>query len=168
MKETPLSLNDRKAFCLRSHSRRKKNSIYASFANLGRFRRAIAKGVMLYLAWHWFVRSGLTITYQEGASMARYSTRAVKHLTRTAPPPQLRAAITPRQCEILRLVSLGHTNREIAGLLRISTRTVEVHRFNLMCRLNVRNVAQLLRKAWQQNLLPRTFGVKRMHGPRRS
>jgi two-component system secretion response regulator SsrB len=68
--------------------------------------------------------------------------------------------ITPRQREILRLVALGHTNREIAGFLKISVRTVEVHRFNLMHRLNVRNVAQLLRQALHQNLLPRTFSAK--------
>ncbi|MBI5672511.1 MAG: response regulator transcription factor [Nitrospirae bacterium] len=68
--------------------------------------------------------------------------------------------ITPRQREILRLVALGHTNREIGATLDISVRTVEVHRFNLMRRLNVRNVAQLLRQALQQNLLPRNFGMK--------
>jgi two-component system secretion response regulator SsrB len=58
------------------------------------------------------------------------------------------------------LVALGHTNREIAASLDISVRTVEVHRFNLMRRLNVRNVAQLLRQALQHNLLPRNFGNK--------
>ncbi len=46
--------------------------------------------------------------------------------------------LTPRQRDILRLVSLGHTNREIADVLEISVRTVEVHRFNLMRRLKVR------------------------------
>jgi two-component system secretion response regulator SsrB len=68
--------------------------------------------------------------------------------------------ITPRQREILKMVAMGHTNREIATALDISVRTVEVHRFNLMRRLNVRNVAQLLRQALQQGLLPRNFGVK--------
>ena len=61
--------------------------------------------------------------------------------------------LTPRQRDILRLVSLGHTNREIADVLEISVRTVEVHRFNLMRRLNVRNVAQLFRRALQLGLL---------------
>ena len=61
--------------------------------------------------------------------------------------------LTPRQREILRLVSIGHTNREIADVLDLSVRTVEVHRFNLMRRLNVRNVAQLLRRALQLGLL---------------
>jgi two-component system secretion response regulator SsrB len=68
--------------------------------------------------------------------------------------------LTPRQCDILRLVSIGHTNREIAQVLEISVRTVEVHRFNLMRRLSVRNVAQLLRRALQLGLLAKTFGAK--------
>lgn len=68
--------------------------------------------------------------------------------------------ITPRQREILKMVAMGHTNREIGESLTISVRTVEVHRFNLMRRLNVRNVAQLLRQALQHGLLPRNFGVK--------
>lgn len=66
--------------------------------------------------------------------------------------------LTPRQRDILRLVSIGHTNREIANMLHISVRTVEVHRFNLMRRLNVRNVAQLLRRALQLGLLSKSFG----------
>ncbi|HMU53486.1 MAG TPA: LuxR C-terminal-related transcriptional regulator [Nitrospira sp.] len=66
--------------------------------------------------------------------------------------------LTPRQRDILRLVSIGHTNREIATVLEISVRTVEVHRFNLMRRLNVRNVAQLLRRALQLGLLSKSFG----------
>jgi DNA-binding NarL/FixJ family response regulator len=68
--------------------------------------------------------------------------------------------LTPRQRDILRLVALGHTNREIATLLEISVRTVEVHRFNLMRRLEVRNVAQLLRRALQMGLLSKTFAAK--------
>jgi two-component system secretion response regulator SsrB len=54
-------------------------------------------------------------------------------------------------------VAQGLTNREIAGHLDISVRTVEVHRFNLMRRLRVRNVAQLLRQALLMRLLPKNF-----------
>lgn len=73
--------------------------------------------------------------------------------TGTASPHSL----TPRQKEILRLVAQGMTNREIAGNLDISVRTVEVHRFNLMRRLRVRNVAQLLRQALLLRLLPKNL-----------
>lgn len=68
--------------------------------------------------------------------------------------------LTPRQKEILRLVAQGLTNREVAGHLGISVRTVEVHRFNLMRRLKVRNVAQLLRQALILGLLPKSFGTR--------
>jgi DNA-binding NarL/FixJ family response regulator len=69
-------------------------------------------------------------------------------------------SLTPRQREILRLVASGLTNREIADRLDISVRTVEVHRFNLMRRLDVRNVAQLLRQALVMRLLPKSFGSR--------
>ncbi|HQY56792.1 MAG: response regulator transcription factor [Nitrospira sp.] len=69
-------------------------------------------------------------------------------------------ALTPRQKEILKLVSQGNTNRDIARRLAISVRTVEVHRFNLMRRLKVRNVAQLLRQALQQGFLPKNFAFR--------
>ena len=64
-------------------------------------------------------------------------------------------SLTARQKEILKLVALGHTNREIGEQLDISVRTVEVHRFNLMRRLRVRNVAQLLRQALILRLIPK-------------
>ena len=64
-------------------------------------------------------------------------------------------SLTARQKEILRLVAQGHTNREIGEQLNISVRTVEVHRFNLMRRLRVRNVAQLLRQAILLRLIPK-------------
>ena len=66
-------------------------------------------------------------------------------------------ALTPRQKQILRLVAEGLTNRDIARHFGISVRTVEVHRFNLMRRLRVRNVAQLLRQALVLRLLPKSF-----------
>jgi len=62
--------------------------------------------------------------------------------------------LTTRQKEILRLVAQGCTNREIGQRLAISVRTVEVHRFNLMRRLRVRNVAQLLRQAIALKIIP--------------
>ncbi len=67
------------------------------------------------------------------------------------------ASLTSRQKEILRLVAQGLTNREVAHQLKISVRTVEVHRFNLMRRLRGRNVAQLLRQALLLRLLPKAF-----------
>jgi len=64
-------------------------------------------------------------------------------------------SLTARQKEILSLVAQGFTNREIGERLDISVRTVEVHRFNLMRRLRVRNVAQLLRQAIALGIIPK-------------
>jgi len=85
--------------------------------------------------------------------------------SRKAPPTSSAATgptgeLTQRQKEILRLVVLGMTNRDIAAHLDISVRTVEVHRFNLMRRMNVRNIAQLLRHALALKLLPKNFSNK--------
>ncbi len=70
--------------------------------------------------------------------------------------PEETLSLTSRQKEILRLVAQGHTNREIGERLDISVRTVEVHRFNLMRRLRVRNVAQLLRQGMLLRLIPKS------------
>ena len=69
--------------------------------------------------------------------------------------PEEAFPLTDRQKKILRLVAQGYTNREIGEQLNISIRTVEVHRFNLMRRLRVRNVAQLLRRAILLRLIPK-------------
>jgi DNA-binding NarL/FixJ family response regulator len=55
--------------------------------------------------------------------------------------------VTPRQRQIVELVCDGLTSVQIAKRLGISARTVEAHRFNLMRRLHVRNVAELLQAA---------------------
>jgi len=61
--------------------------------------------------------------------------------------------LSPRQQEVLSLIAHGLTNREIAEKLGLSVRTVEVHRYNLMRRLDVRTVAQLMRQAVAHRLI---------------
>lgn len=83
-----------------------------------------------------------------------------KRTPRKSPAGKGAGGLTPRQREILKLVAQGYTNRDIAGRLAISVRTVEVHRFNLMRRLRVRNVAQLLRQALMRGFLPKNFAAR--------
>ncbi len=63
------------------------------------------------------------------------------------------ARLTGREREILRLVARGLTSRQIGKELRISPRTVETHRQNIMRKLEVRNVAGLTRLALHLGLL---------------
>ena len=77
-------------------------------------------------------------------------------LTEARRPFDLTHPITARHKEIIRFIAEGLTSKQIADRLGISARTVEAHRFNLMRRLQVRNVAELLRVAWTKRLLTKT------------
>jgi DNA-binding NarL/FixJ family response regulator len=61
--------------------------------------------------------------------------------------------ITKREKEILKLLLSGKGNKEIAEALDISKRTAEVHRFNLMKKLKVKNLMELSNKANEFSLL---------------
>ena len=61
--------------------------------------------------------------------------------------------ITKREKEILKLLLTGKGNKEIAEALDISKRTAEVHRFNLMKKLKVKNLMELSNKAAEYSLL---------------
>lgn len=58
---------------------------------------------------------------------------------------RLVATLTPREKEVMELVVGGRHNREIAELLGISARTVEVHKARMMAKLQVAGVPDLVR-----------------------
>jgi RNA polymerase sigma factor (sigma-70 family) len=60
---------------------------------------------------------------------------------------ELLDTLSPRQREVLRLIAEGRTTKQIAAELGISVKTVETHRAQLMERLNIRDVAGLVRYA---------------------
>lgn len=55
--------------------------------------------------------------------------------------------LSPRECEVLTGIIDGATNKEIARGLAISPRTVEVHRRNIMAKMNAKSFAELVRMA---------------------
>lgn len=55
------------------------------------------------------------------------------------------ARLTPRESQVLDLVVAGKLNKTIADVLGISIKTVELHRSNMMTKLEVRNVPELVR-----------------------
>lgn len=61
--------------------------------------------------------------------------------------------ITKREKEILSMLLSGKGNKEIAEALDISKRTAEVHRFNLMKKLKVKNLIELSNRASEYSLL---------------
>jgi DNA-binding NarL/FixJ family response regulator len=63
------------------------------------------------------------------------------------------ALLTPRQREILQLVAEGRSTKEIASLLELSVKTVETHRAQIMERLDIHDLAGLVRYAVRAGLV---------------
>jgi DNA-binding NarL/FixJ family response regulator len=61
--------------------------------------------------------------------------------------------LTPRQREVLQLVAEGNTTQEIARLMNLSVKTVETHRTQLMERLDIHDIAGLVRYAVREGLV---------------
>lgn len=72
---------------------------------------------------------------------------------RSAPEAGRLPAITVRETEVLKLMALGHSNKEIAAALEISVKTVEVHKTNAMRKLGLGGRSDLVRYAVLQGWL---------------
>jgi DNA-binding NarL/FixJ family response regulator len=68
-------------------------------------------------------------------------------------PPPLRETLTPRELEILRLISEGLFNKEIAKRLTLSEETVKTHIRHLLPKLRAHSRAHAVAIAFRQNLV---------------
>jgi DNA-binding NarL/FixJ family response regulator len=66
-------------------------------------------------------------------------------------PP--RARLTPREREILQLLAEGKSNKEVATLLNISVNTAEAHRANIMLKLGLHSLAELVHYAIRNQII---------------
>ena len=83
--------------------------------------------------------------------------------TRVSSPPsedlhspdgsRTRLRLTPREREILQLLAEGKSNKEVASLLGISVNTAEAHRANIMLKLDLHSVAELVHYAIRNNII---------------
>ncbi len=74
--------------------------------------------------------------------------------------------LTPRQREVLTLIAEGHSTKDMARALNISVKTVETHRAQLMDRLDIHDIASLVRYAIKMGLvsIEERSPVKKMGG----
>jgi DNA-binding NarL/FixJ family response regulator len=68
-------------------------------------------------------------------------------------PRENEAPLTARQREVLQLIAEGRTMKEVAGLLNISPRTAESHKYDIMQALSVRTTAELVQCAVRMKLV---------------
>jgi DNA-binding NarL/FixJ family response regulator len=61
--------------------------------------------------------------------------------------------LTPRELEVVKLIAEAHTNRQIADTLKLSEKTVESHRANLLSKLGMRDRVELVRYAIRRGLV---------------
>ena len=61
--------------------------------------------------------------------------------------------LTAREREIVQLLAEGKTNKEVAVTLGISVKTVDAHRANVMHKLNLRSVTDLVRYAIRNKII---------------
>lgn len=70
-----------------------------------------------------------------------------------APEDLARVGVTPREREIIQLVAEGQSNKEAASTLGISVKTMEAHRANIMRKLHLRSVSDLVRYAIRNKIV---------------
>lgn len=70
------------------------------------------------------------------------------------PATEIAHRLSPRELQILKLIAIEKTNKEIASELFVGERTVETHRKNLIQKLGVKNTAGLIRVGYELKILP--------------
>lgn len=117
-------------------------------------RRAIRSGARGYVLKH--TVSG------ELVSAIRTVCRGVVHRSRALQEAEsvygqfvhdTKPCLTPREREILQLITAGHSNRQIASSLSISIKTVAAHRTNLMAKLNTHSLPDLVHTSLKLGLI---------------
>jgi len=68
-------------------------------------------------------------------------------------PAVPRNRLTSREREILQLLAEGNSSKEVAGALGISVKTAETHRSNIMRKLQVHSVSELVRYAIKNSII---------------
>jgi DNA-binding NarL/FixJ family response regulator len=83
---------------------------------------------------------------------ARISDFLLDRYVKSANIPSAKA-LTPREREVLQLLSEGKSNKEVANLTGTSPKTIETHRARIMRKLNIGSLAELIRYAIRNRLI---------------
>jgi two-component system, NarL family, response regulator NreC len=115
-------------------------------------RRALDDGALGYL-FKDAAHLELVEAVRAAATGERYLPAAVAAGLSRDPAEAETQALSPRETDVLRLMALGHTNREIGEQLDLSVRTVETHRAHIQQKLGLTTRPELTRYALEHNLI---------------
>lgn len=94
------------------------------------------------------VAGGIVLDPSVAATLVKDYVRRV-HREQETPSGEL----TPRELEVLRLVAEGHSSQDIADQLGLSRKTVDVHRTNLMRKLDLHDVTEIVKYALRHGII---------------
>jgi DNA-binding NarL/FixJ family response regulator len=83
----------------------------------------------------------------------RVSDLLIRHSKRSSNAAKVSQLLTPREREVLQLLAEGGRCKDVAAVLNISVKTVETHRSNLMFKLKLHSVAQLVLYAVRNQII---------------
>lgn len=95
------------------------------------------------------IRAILTVASGEGYVDTTLTNKLISGYAdrSSSPRGEGRKELTARESEVLRLVARGYSNKEVAGRLEISIKTVEAHKANAMRKLKIKSRIQIVRYA---------------------
>ncbi|MEZ4687435.1 MAG: response regulator transcription factor [Bacteroidia bacterium] len=119
----------------------------------GNMLRAGARGYLLKSCSAEQLVSAINIVMQGGQFVDEEVHKTMLQPAAESSTTTLPSQLTARELEILKHIANGHSNTEIGDILYISARTVDTHRTNLMRKLDVHNIAGLIRFAFKHGLV---------------
>jgi two-component system response regulator NreC len=120
--------------------------------DVGLARRALEAGALGYL-FKDAAHLELVAAVHAAAAGERYLTAAVVAGLSRRDDGDDDQPLSPRETDVLRLIALGHTNREVGEQLGLSVRTVETHRAHIQQKLGLATRPELTRYALEHDLI---------------
>jgi DNA-binding NarL/FixJ family response regulator len=132
--------------------------VLSSYGDDAHIQQAIAAGAAAYLLKQTAATDLVKAIREVKKGNAYFSPIIAKRLSEQSLKPleeqrQAGAELTSREAEVLQLIAEGFANKQIAGELGLSVKTVEKHRQAVMNKLNIHDTAGLVRHAASMNII---------------
>jgi DNA-binding NarL/FixJ family response regulator len=131
-------------------------TMYTNEEYIQQFLQAGASGYVVKQAAPAELMSAIQAVYRGDSFLSPLISKTVidEYLKRTEPAASSeQAKLTDREREVLQLIAEGCSNREIAQKLQISIKTAGVHRTNLMEKIGIHNVTDLVKYALRKGII---------------
>jgi DNA-binding NarL/FixJ family response regulator len=101
------------------------------------------------------LKTALRVVHRGSRYLSRQMSERLmdRYLQQSGTGEELPFSLTSRELEVAQLLSVGKSSKEIGDVLNITVRTVETHRANIMRKLNVHSVTELLHRAFADKLI---------------